>query len=40
MNWTDTRLCDLLDIERNWGNLPGFGKAPIPCQQARPFCNE
>ena len=24
----------------NWGNLPGFGKAPIPCQQGRPFCNE
>ena len=24
----------------NWGNLAGFGKAPIPCQQARPFCNE
>ena len=26
--------------DRNWGNLPGFGKAPIPCQQGRPFCNE
>ena len=25
---------------RNWGNLAGFGKAPIPCQQGRPFCNE
>ena len=27
-------------IVGNWGNLPGFGKAPIPCQQGRPFCNE
>ena len=27
-------------IFSNWGNLPGFGKAPIPCQQGRPFCNE
>ncbi len=39
--------CDLIAdsigamrFERNWGNLAGFGKAPIPCQQGRPFCNE
>ena len=30
----------LMNVLRNWGNLAGFGKAPIPCQQARPFCNE
>ena len=30
----------LYQFHGNWGNLAGFGKAPIPCQQARPFCNE